>query len=345
MRSPVLTSGAEAACYGLLKQLDEEPVLAILRLPDGANSHIYKAISARRSRIVKVYSTTQADGYDRGGTEFRALQYLWSRGFRNVPQPLAFFPEDQVGVYSFEKGAVLRAHAVGVRDVEGMADFLTAVRDVMQDVKALFPPERTACLCLRAYLDRVQQRIDAIIRHEAPSRLHADVQRFVAREVLSRFDEASTDFVAHAAALQLDLDEPLPMEHQVLVPADMGIHNMLVDRGRHVFLDFEYFGRDDPCRTVLHVLHHDSHRQLSARCKAAFLQRVMARGLPAHEDEGRLRLIDPLVGFDWVLLYLNVCSAQGNTGRPPCPARVVRARLGKAQEKLHSLRHFEVACR
>ncbi len=339
------TTVSEAAWHGMLSQLDGDPILAVHRLPGGANSCIYKVITAHRSRIVKVYATAQADGYDRGGTEFRALQFLWSRGFRNVPQPLGFDGEYQVGVYSFEPGTTLPAPEADVRDIECLADFLTAVRDATEDVKAMFPPERTACLYLRTYLDRIEQRIDAVLGRDATSALHAEVQQFVSHEVLPRFDVVRREFITGAEALQLPLDLLLPMENQVLVPADAGIHNMLVDRGRHVFLDFEYFGRDDPCRTVLHVLHHDSHRKLSPHCKGAFLQRMMARGLPPLEDDRRLRLIDPLVGLDWVMLYLNVCSGDRIARRSPRPESVVRARLRRAREKLHSLRQFEAACR
>ena len=339
------TAGSEAAWYGMIAQLDDDPILAVHRLPGGANSCIYKVITARRSRIVKVYATAQADGYDRGGTEFRALRLLWSRGFRNVPEPLGFDREHQVGVYSFEPGTARPAPEADVRDIECLADFLTAVRDATEDVKAVFPPERTACLHLRTYLDRIQQRIDAVSGRDATSAPHAEVQRFVSHEVLARFDAVRSEFIAGAEALQLPLDLPLPMENQVLVPADAGIHNMLVARGRHVFLDFEYFGRDDPCRTVLHVLHHDSHRELSPHRKGVFLRRMMARGFPPLEDDRRLRLIDPLVGLDWVMLYLNVCSSDRSGVQAPHSEGILRARLRKAREKLHSLHQFGAACR
>ncbi len=344
MRSCAPMQAADAETHHSLQKYCGEPILRATRLSYAGNNQIYKVTSASGSSILKIYATAQSDGYDRGTTEFRAVQNLWSSGFRNIPEPLAFFPDDKVAVYSFEDGDVLEPHEVGATDVLAMADFLTAACRAMDGVKADFPPERTACLCLRSYAARVEQRIETVAHSDVSGEIAAEARRFLLDTVLPEFYRVKDQFLARADALKLDVDQHLPLENQVLGPADIGIHNMLSAGDRHVFLDFEYFGRDDPVRPVLHFLHHDRSRDLPYHLKDLFLRRLREQGFPLLELEDRLNLIDPLIGMDWVVLYLNVFCTDRWAFRQGSMGRVLEQRLRKARDKVRHLRYHESAC-
>jgi len=344
MRPCAPTQVAAVEMHHMLQKYFGEPLLATTLLSSAGNNRIYKVTAASGSSIVKIYATGELDGYDRGATEFRALQQLWSSGFRNIPEPLALFADDQVAVYSFEDGETLEPREVGMPDILALADFLTAVWRAMDGVKAAFPPERTACLSLRAYAARVEQRIDAVIQSDAPGGMVAAARRFLLDAVLPEFGRVKDQFLARAEALKLDVDQQLPLESQVLAPADIGIHNMLSARGRYVFLDFEYFGRDDPIRPVLHFLHHDRSRDLPYHLKDLFLKRLREQGFPSLEVKDRLNLVDPLVGMDWVVLYLNVLCSDRSAFREASADRVLEKRLQKAREKLCHLRYRQSIC-
>ena len=101
----------------------------------------------------------------------------------------------------------------------------------------------------------------------------------------------------------LDYDRTLPIEEQTLSPSDFGYHNCIWStKGEYVFLDFEYFGRDDPAKLAGDFLLHPgmtldrSHREkwlLGIRC--LFGPKVLAR----------LRILWPMLGLIWCMILLN----------------------------------------
>jgi hypothetical protein len=90
-----------------------------------------------------------------------------------------------------------------------------------------------------------------------------------------------------------------------LSPGDFGFHNAVRrPDGRLAFVDFEYFGWDDPAKMTADVLLHPGMRRtdavssrLSARLRAVFAS------TPGFEE--RLNVIFPLCTLNWALIMLN----------------------------------------
>jgi hypothetical protein len=100
-------------------------------------------------------------------------------------------------------------------------------------------------------------------------------------------------------------DDELALEFRTLSPSDFGFHNALRDRsGRIVFLDFEYFGWDDPVKlTADFLLHPGMAPDRDARRRFA---RGMAELHRADPDFcPRLARLLPLYVLRWCLILLN----------------------------------------
>ena len=72
-----------------------------------------------------------------------------------------------------------------------------------------------------------------------------------------------------------NLEKELPKSMQIFSPSDFGFHNaILKESGDLVFLDFEYFGRDDPVKLMADFIWHPgmklSHLQKIDWVKGAF---------------------------------------------------------------------------
>lgn len=94
----------------------------------------------------------------------------------------------------------------------------------------------------------------------------------------------------------------------MLSPSDFGFHNALKKPdGTFVFIDFEYFGWDDPAKLLADFLHHPA-MNLTFKQKINFLNGFIGSELFEEEIFRRLKLIYPVVGLKWCLLILNVCS-------------------------------------
>lgn len=338
------TSGAMAAPrVADLQPHVAEAVRSVTWLAQGANSLVYKVATSGRSYVVKQYCPIQSDGYDRAVTEFGALSFLWARGFRDIPRPVAYVPDGNLSIHVFEEGTVPDPTRIGDADVQSLAAFIARVYRLGDADKHQFPPERTACLSLGGYARAIASRI-ARLRADAPSAgTQAAGWRLLEEHVCPRWHALEEEFHAAAATAGLSVDEDLPLGGQVVTPGDYGLHNMLVCGSRRVFLDFEYFGRDDPARHIVHFLHHDWNARLPRRVKNLFVNQLASRtGLGASVSR-RMRLVDPLVGMEWVLIYLGVLSAERQAqiawaGRDV--QRLIDVRLAKAARKLDALRYF-----
>ncbi len=97
----------------------------------------------------------------------------------------------------------------------------------------------------------------------------------------------------------------LPHPQRSLVPSDFGFHNALRDeKGRLTFIDFEYFGWDDPVKLTADVLLHPGTR-IAPELLTRF--RTAAKKLYGKDPDFATRLdaFHSLFGLRWVLILLN----------------------------------------
>jgi len=137
-------------------------------------------------------------------------------------------------------------------------------------------------------------------------------------------------------------DAKLPRSLRILSPSDFGFHNAVEGpRKKIAFVDFEYFGWDDPAKLAADFSHH-AGQQVSPALKKRFRD-GLARIVPGRAGfERRLALVDGLVAFEWILIVLNVLSPESLTRRrfsdPKRDASaLVRERLRRAKDMLRRL--------
>ena len=99
-------------------------------------------------------------------------------------------------------------------------------------------------------------------------------------------------------------DSILEREQQTISPSDFGFHNALRRKnGALVFLDFEYFGWDDPVKLMCDFAFHQG-MELSLSIRKYWFQKT----LKLYGNDcllSRLNALWPLYGLCWVLILLN----------------------------------------
>lgn len=313
----------------------DEPITNCESVSNVGNNRLYKISSRSKRHMVKVYSQIHANNWNRGEREFLALNYLWKNGFREIPEPLKFFPEDDCGIYSFEEGKVLSPKNVGKKDIVAMVNFISRIHSLPCDD---FPPASTPALCLDEYVIDIETRISILEKSwvdlKGRELLYAEVIP-MAKRVVQEFLEGS----------QENLHRPLPLEEQRLCFGDFGVHNVLFSPpGSYTFLDFEYFGRDDPAREILGFVHHDKHSKINKNLLELFAEKYLSGCKDKESVSERILMADPLVGMRWVLTYLNVLRGdylqqlelQGVRNID----KIVQQRKNKARKKLENLNFF-----
>jgi hypothetical protein len=251
------------------------PIHALEAVGGGRNSRVYRLTTANGPFALKQYFR---DGRNRADTEFYALLFLWRQGVRAIPQPIATSLEHGFAVYEWIDGEPADP-AIG----EAVA-FLIRLSTLRSGWTA---PAAEACFSGRALVDQLYARLSPL---QAEPRLSS----FLNDELVPAIGRFSQ--VAGIAEL--------PDAARVLSPSDFGFHNALRRRGGElVFLDFEYFGWDDPAKTVSDFLLHPA-MSLTLAQKREFAA-ALDRALPAAGLARRLPALYPLFGLKWCLILLN----------------------------------------
>jgi Phosphotransferase enzyme family len=192
---------------------------------------------------------------------------------------------------------------VGADDIDQACNFLAAVHALRRT--SVIPVERHAAeACLSGA--EVERQIEArlALLHKLPAD-EAELFGFLKHQFASVRLRLMAEARAKMAAIGLDFDQTLSQERRTLAPADFGFHNSLRQPdGSLAFLDFEYFGWDDPVKLTADVLLHPG-TTLKPELRSRF--RAAAEAIYGSDPSFRRRLgaLFPLIGLRWVLILLN----------------------------------------
>jgi hypothetical protein len=321
-------------------------VTQIEPLGGGRNSRVYKVWGPSvEPHVVKSYIAPQSDGRDRLATEWSSLEWLWGEGLRNIPRPIHANPRRHWAIYGYIEGEPVAMERVGRDDIDAAAEFLARLRAVRHDAStAQLPPASEACFSIRAIDAQLRQRLARLPLEEDGSPSRRLLCLWLAREFVPSMETIMRWCQERCAPSAVSWSEELPREERTLSPSDFGFHNAIRQRdGRLVFVDFEYFGWDDPAKTISDFLLHPAMALSEAltRYAAEQLLRRLSGGSGALTR--RLALVYPLWGLKWCLICLNEFVPQdqfrrGFAAQGPSDDETARlTQLTKAQQMFHHI--------
>ncbi len=321
---------AEAAA-----RLTPGAVVAVVRRDGGGNNRLYRVETADGQLFaLKWYSRPQGDRRDRLGVEWTALSFLTRHGVTDVPRPVAADSASGFALYEWIDGtAVTGATVTDIDAALAFAERLHTLRHAA-DAEAL-PAASEACLSPAELLGQIARRADRLA--EVPPD-EPDLAAFLDAEFAPARRSAE-----QAARLVFGgkLDQPLADAARSLSPSDFGFHNALRrPDGRLAFIDFEYFGWDDPVKLVADFMQHPG-MALPPQLSRYFAEQ--ARGIYGEaEFARRLDAAYPLFGLRWCLILLNEFLPERwhnrrFSGRAEDRRLAMRGQLAKA--RTHLRRH------
>jgi Phosphotransferase enzyme family len=311
------------------------PVAAATPLRRGGNNRLYLLTGNGNAAVLKFYPLQSEDPRDRLGQEFAALSFLNKYGVACVPTPLAYNRGTSVAAYSWIEG--VDPNPIGPTDVDTLADFFIALQELRGcSGAAELPPASASCFSPAMVAAQVEDRLArlsaAIISGTDVHDFAIGVLRPAAEMALAKLREGWGD--------RFDFSALLEPARRALSASDFGFHNALRRAdGSLAFLDFEYFGWDDPAKAVADVMLHAGMslpNDLSLRYRAR-VEKALAASDPDFHD--RLELYLPSMVVLWCLIMLNEFLPERWTRRALAGQRgeqsLIRARqLQKARELL-----------
>ncbi len=266
------------------------------RIPGGRNNRLYQVqCEGGLTVAAKLYFRHPGDRRDRLGTEFGALTFLWDAGVRCVPRPLAAVPARGCGLYEFIEGARIGSEEVGDTDIDAAVTFLAGLHRLCRTPGSRrLGPASDAVLVPGALGRQLTERFARLRAVRDPA-----LQHFLAQEFGPAWRQLEAGTARGAAGRRLG------RAAQTLSPSDFGFHNALRRAdGTVTFLDFEYFGWDDPAKMIADVLWHPQ-MHLSFAHKRRFVAGLLSRLPEPQALAERAARLHPWFGLKWCLIVLN----------------------------------------
>ncbi len=274
----------------IAETLTSQSVDQLILCKSGRNSRVYQVICGNTAYALKSYPSSAGDLRDRFGTEVKALKYYQANNNPYTPRLLAVDEGRNIALLEWLEGAPVIAPTIG--DMDQAVDFIARTHAAVHNGGEAFALAAEPCLSGADLYQHIVQRLQKLI-------VLPDLKDYLERELVPLLEQSRM----YAESTSFNI--PVPRHKQTLIPADFGFHNaMKTADGRVRFIDFEYFGWDDPVRLAADFLLHPG----TALDEINFNQFFSGMALTFGTDkdfENRLLHLLPLYGIRWALILLN----------------------------------------
>ena len=272
-------------------------VKRVMPKPGRGNSRIFELESSDGKKYaLKIYPDRQLDMRPRLETEFFATQFLEAAHFPVTPTAAK---DDGLNwaVYDWVLGKT--PSFIDNAFIDQALEFLghlwaTSRRSIG---RADFSEASEACLSGAEIVSQIEQKLGRLILVAPPEVilfLNHDLQPLI----LSCGETAR-------GLLSESFDIKLPHALQILSPSDFGAHNSIKNvNGSFIFIDFEYFGWDDPVKLICDFYWHPA-MNLTQELKTRWLTGAKSIFMDDPSFIRRLDVFLPLIGIRWCLILLN----------------------------------------
>lgn len=307
----------------------------------GRNSRVERlTLTDGKQVALKHYPRHPWDEVDRYANERNALQFLADIGEARVPLWLGGCEAQRLGLLSWLPGISSRKPTRS--DLEVLVDFIEQLFRASASFKSRPPAKHlhfglasAACTNIADLAGQIDKRRQALLEIGE----------------LNHFLETGLSPVLHACLSRLANGRnnfPLPPHHLRLIPADLGFHNaLLTPPDRWYFVDFEYFGWDDPVRLFADLVLHPGH-DLSDN-KSWLVDRLLHIPYLDKDLPCRFERHLPLFALRWALIVLNEFIPERQNARQKVMNRdaataswedIKRGQLAKAEHFVALASHY-----
>jgi len=338
---PFLPVSDDDRILGVASVLAGRPVISVEQRMGGGNNRLFRVMTDQRPYALKEYPRRIGDARDRLGTEFRALQFLEKCAVGNVPKPIAADRAKGFALYEWIDGTQVADPTE--TDVDATLAFIMRVHECRHARgAAALPLASEACLSPMDIVEQIGRRFE---RLKGISQPEPRLAEFLFADYVPTAEAVETWSRREYSGLGWTFDRPISPAERSLSPSDFGFHNAIRRAdGRLTFVDFEYFGWDDPAKLVADFLLHPGMR-LTANC----YERFRAGAIRIYEEKGafatRLALVYPLFALRWCMILLNEFLPERWEARRRAGIHIDRnaataGQLEKARERISAVRQY-----
>ncbi len=283
----------------------KSPVVLTERVGGGGNSRVFKVKCADGNcYCVKFYFFSSHDQRDRLGTEYDSFKFIYEQGIHAVPKPFFIDRSELVGVYEWIDGPKITSETITADDLDFAVDFLAQLENLSHHPEASqFNTASAGCFCVKNIIDHISIKLQKFQPCPTDTDEFKRLKIYLEKDFLPLLKEISSWVRINLG--DASFEQGIGDNLRTLSPSDFGFHNALRKKNGEIkFLDFEYFGWDDPAKMIVDFTFHPA-MDLSFELKRSFYQKMLVVFKDDVSLKNRVTCYYPLLGLLWCLIFLN----------------------------------------
>lgn len=265
----------------------------------GGNSQIYKIYDGQRYLKLKKYPTIKDNVCNRIFAEVEACKFMGNAKIANVPSVVAINKDLNIAIYDWIDG--ISVDNIDLADIDKGISLVGRLKQLSKLPNATaLPLASEACLSIHALHEQISKRI---IQLKKCGDYFDLLGPYLEMEL-----EPIWNQLLKWQRLKLpdtNYDAILKREYQTISPSDFGFHNALrMPDSSLTWIDFEYFGWDDPVKLVADFIWHPA-MDLTKEQRNRWVDGCEKIFTDDPDFFDRLRMSYPFYGVRWALILLN----------------------------------------
>jgi len=277
----------------------KEKVKAVQRIEGRGNSRLFRInMESGQKYAGKLYPDSTFDDRNRLEKETKAYRFLHSNEIKSVPENIWSDTNLNFGLFEWVNGTEI--NEVTDDNIINATVFVEKLAKLSKHTRNKeFQSASAACLSGQMIEEQIRNRYEII--HKLSDNQY-ELRCFLENNFSDSFEKILTESKKNWPGI---FETDLSKNYQVLSPSDFGFHNALFINNSIKFIDFEYFGWDDPVKLTCDFLLHPGMVLTNER-KNIWVTRT--KEIFSDDNCFQQRLISSygLYGLCWCLIMLNV---------------------------------------
>ena len=279
------------------KLLNINHLKKISKINKGINSKVYFINNGYKNTCLKIYPLSINDKRDRCTNEFNSFKYLKKFKIKNIPKPLKLNSELQIATYSWINGS--KKNKFDDNSLKNLIKFVKKLKFVSKvtNFKSFdFASESSDNISKLILMNN--KRISSLKKIKISKQF---------KDLITKI-ELKNNLITYKIKKAINkgvISKVINKKNLILSPSDISLSNIISDNKIDYFVDFEYFGWDDPCKLIIDLLWHP---KIKADINLLILIYRNLLKVFKNDDEinTRFYFLFNFYGIRWCLILLNV---------------------------------------
>ena len=279
--------------------ISKKKILQIQRIAGQKNSQLYKVFFKNGLvAALKNYPPYDFDKRDRLKREFQGLELLKKNNFKHISKVLYWDEALNIVIFKWIPGR--KPIKIDTNDLNQSLNFVRKIKTLSRKKVQNFNFDAVeSCKSLKDITNQINFKISNLLKFKIKS---SKLQHFL------KFNLKPTYLNLYKEAQQSKMfklfNTPIKKDHEILSPSDFGFHNSIKNTKKIIFIDFEYFGKDDPVKLTADFVLHPGMK-LKDTQKKNWLKSMIQIFKTDNYFEKRLKFLIPFYAIRWSLIVLN----------------------------------------